>query len=426
MKSFLRSERLHRLSKEGLWVVFGQATAVIGSLIGVRILTGLLDPTAYGELVLGMTVATLINQAVFGPLGNGVTRFYAPAVEKRDFDGYLNAVLRLVLSATGVVILILLLMAAGLLIAGRTEWIAITTVALIFAILSGYNSILSGVQNAARQRSIVALHQGIDPWVRFLVAAGLMIFLGATSTMAMVGYAMAAMLLLCSQYVFFRKVVPKYISVADKERNWSAEIWKYSWPFATWGIFTWIQLSSDRWALNFFSTTQNVGLYGVLFQLGYYPISMAAGMAMQFLTPIFYQQAGSANDNRRNTNVNSLSWRLTGFTLGATFITFLAAFLFHAQIFRIFAAKEYASISYLLPWMFLAGGVFAAGQAITLNLQSQMKTRVIMTAKIITALLGVIFNFAGAYWYGITGIVIAGVFFSAVYFIWMAALSKYN
>lgn len=420
----LRSERFRRLSKEGFWIVLGQAMAVLGLLVGVRLLTELLDPAAYGELALGMTLATLVNQTVLGPLGNGATRFYAPAVEQGDLGGYLYAVRRLVLSATGIIVLLMLFAVAGLLITGRTDWIAIATAALIFAILSGYSSILNGIQNAARQRSIVALHQGMESWARFLVAAGLILWLGASSAVAMLGYAIALIVVLGSQYVFFRKIIPRHITGADKEKGWQEQIWNYSWPFTTWGIFTWAQLASDRWALELFTTTQEVGLYAVLLQLGYYPISMATGMAMQFFAPIFYQRAGDASDSRRNANVNSLSLGLTVLALGVTGAAFVGALLFHAQIFLIFVAKEYGAVSYLLPWVILAGGVFAAGQTIALNLMSQMKTRTMMTAKIITALLGVTFNFAGAYWYGTTGIVIAGVSFSVSYFLWMVALSK--
>jgi O-antigen/teichoic acid export membrane protein len=426
MAIFLRSERFCRLSKEGFWIVLGQTAVVVGSLVGVRILTGLLDPAAYGELALGMTVATLVNQVVLGPIGNGVTRFYAPAQEQGDIGGYLNAIRQLVLSATGIIILMIPFAVVGLLIIGRTEWIAIAAAALIFAILSGYNSILSGIQNAARQRSIVALHQGMESWLRFLVAAGLMLWLGVTSTVAMAGYAIAAILVLGSQYVFFRKIVPTHITGATEEKNWREQIWKFSLPFSIFGMFTWVQLASDRWALGLFSTTQDVGLYAVLFQLGYVPMSMANGMAMQLLAPIFYQRAGDASNIQRNANVKKLSWHLTCFFIGVTFVVFLATFLFHTQIFHIFVAKKYAFVSHLLPWMVLAGGVFAAGQTISLDLMSQMKTHTLIAPKIITALLGVALNVTGAYLFGIKGIVFASVLFAVSYFLWMAALSKYE
>ena len=186
-----------------------------------------------------------------------------------------------------------------------------------------------------------------------------------------------------------------------------------------------MQLASDRWALQLFATTQEVGLYAVLFQLGYYPMSIVSGMAMQFLAPIFYECAGDASDSRRNANVNSLSWRLTGLALTFTGTIFLISLLLHTWIFRVFAAKEYGAVSHLLPWAILAGGVFAAGQSIGLGLMSQMKTYKMVVAKIVTALLGVTFNFTGAYLYGITGIVIAGVLFSTSYLIWMAVISRH-
>lgn len=419
----LRSERFRRLSKEGSWIVLGQILTVLGSLAGVRILTEFLDSGAYGELALGMTSATLVNQVVLGPLSNGVTRFFSPAKEQGDLSGYLKAVRQWLLYATGLIIIVILFTIFGLLIVGRTEWITLATAALIFAILSGCNSILSGIQNAARQRSVVALHRGLESWGRFLVAAGFMVLLGATSEAAMIGYAVAVILVLGSQYIFFRKIIPKNAYEGNNEKDWSKQIGQFSWPFAAWGLFTWVRLASDRWALGVFSTTQEVGFYAVLFQLGYYPILMATGVATQFFAPIFYQRAGDASDGVRNADVNKLSWRLTNLALGVTGVVFLGAFKFHPLIFDFFAAKEYASVSYLLPWMLLSGGIFAAGQTIGLNLMSQMKTQAMMSATIITALLGVMLNLAGAYWYGTAGIVGAGILFSFMYFLWMLVLS---
>ncbi|MBE0625140.1 MAG: hypothetical protein IH606_10050 [Burkholderiales bacterium] len=415
-------ERLRRLSREGSWIVLGQAAAVLGSLAGVRLITELLAPAVYGELALGLTVAALVNQTLLGPLANGVTRFYAPALERDDLGGYLRAVRRLVLAATGLILLMVLIAVAGLLSAGRTQWIGIATAALAFATLSGYNAILNGIQNAARQRAIVALHQGLESWLRFLVAAGLLLWLGASSAAAMAGYAIAVVLILGSQYVFFRKTAHGH-GTAAKPGHWQRQVWNYSWPISAFGAFTWVQLASDRWALELFTTTAEVGTYAALFQLGYYPMSMASTMAMQFLAPILYQRAGDASDSRRNADVNKLSWNLTGISLGATAAAFLLALLFHRQIFRVLVASEYASVSHLLPWMLLAGGIFAAGQAIALNLMSQLRTQAMMAAKIATALAGVALNFAGAYWLGTSGIVFAGVLFSVLYFSWMAALS---
>ena len=76
------------------------------------------------------------------------------------------------------------------------------------------------------------------------------------------------------------------------------------------------------------------------------------------------------------------------------------------------------------PWMLLSGGIFASGQTITLNLMSQMKTQSMAKAKITTAIAGIVLNYAGAYMFGINGVVAAGLLFAVFYFIWVALLAK--
>jgi O-antigen/teichoic acid export membrane protein len=197
----------------------------------------------------------------------------------------------------------------------------------------------------------------------------------------------------------------------------------YSWPFSAWGIFTWLQQSSDRWALEIFTSTQEVGFYAVLFQLGYTPIALATGLAITFLGPILYQRSGDASDHSRNANVHRLIWRITIFCLLITLMGFLFALGLHTLIFRLLVAVEYRAVSYLLPWVVLAGGIFAAGQMLSLKLMSEMKPATMIRAKIITALLGVLLNIYGASVGGLQGIVVALVAFSAIYLSWMVWLA---
>ena len=332
---------------------------------------------------------------------------------------------RLIILATGFILFIIIILGLTLLISRSQKWILFIMVSLTFSLLSGYNLIISGIQNVARQRAVVFLHQGMEYWTRFMIAAGLILWLGASSVVAMIGFTISGMMVLGSQFIFFCKKIPRKEIRAINETNWQKRILAYSWPFAAWGIFSWAQLASDRWALEYFTMTQDVGRYAALFQLGYYPMSMASGMIMQFFIPFFYQQAGDdAKDHQRFAAVNLMSRHLIEVTLIITIFFVTVAFFLHREIFQIFLSREYLSVSYLLPWMLLAGGISAAGQTMTLNLMSQMKTRSLMGIKIFTAILGVLLNGFGAYWFGITGIVFANILASLSYFIWMKKISK--
>lgn len=423
------SERTRRVSKEGLWILLGQAAAISGSLAGVRILTGLLHPSTYGALALGMTAATLVTQTILGPLANGATRFYAIAQEQGSFKEYFQAVRQLTTSATSIVIIILLLIIAGLTIAGKAGWNAIAAEAFIFAILTGYTTILCGIQNAARQRAAVALRQGMEPWARFLFAALLVKLVAPTGTTAMAGYLLAAILVLATQVTFFVKIIEKgdvtpQIKSATPRCDWGKQIFEYSWPFATWGILLWAYLSSGRWALQIFNSTREVGYYAVLFQLGYYPFSMLATMAIQLISPIYFQRIGDSSDPNRVLGIFKLTRRITLLALAGTILATIVAYFSHQLIFRLLAAPPYAKISSLMPLMVFASGLLTTSQFCTLAMQAQKTTKHLVLPKNSSYIFGAILTFWGAAVYGLSGILYAAIATNGIHLIWIAVLLK--
>ena len=128
-RDLILSPRFQRLSREGFWVLLGQVVAILGALGGVRVLTELLDPTAYGELALGMTAATLVNQVIFGPLGQGASRFFAPANDIGDVNGYALTLRKLLIHATWISALLILLAVMGMSLAGNRLWVPLTLAA---------------------------------------------------------------------------------------------------------------------------------------------------------------------------------------------------------------------------------------------------------------------------------------------------------
>jgi O-antigen/teichoic acid export membrane protein len=240
-----------------------------------------------------------------------------------------------------------------------------------------------------------------------------------------IGYTASSLLLTFSQLFFLRRTIPLQQSHHPDNRQWVRQMWTYSLPFSTWGIFTWMQQVSDRWALQAYASTVDVGQYAVLMQLGFTPISLVTGLVTSFLGPILYQRSGDATDHSRNAHVHQLSWRIVQLSILVTLLSFIGAFALHGWIFRLLVAEEYRSISYLLPWVVMAGGIFASGQMLALKLMSEMKSAEMKTAKIATALFGIFSNVMGAALAGMLGVVCALVAFSAIHFIWMAMLARH-
>ncbi len=415
--------RYRRLAKEGGWIVVGQVASVLGSLVLVRVLTEHLNPTQFGQFSLGLTIAGLVTQVVMGGISASIGRFYSIAVEKQDFCRYLYASKKLLSYATLAVIIIGFVLIALLNLNGYSQWTELTVFTLLFSVVSGYNSSLNNIQNAARQRIIVAFHSGLNSWLKILIILSVFCWLGNTSIAVVVGYILALLITTGSQLLFIKKAVPiKHIKQANSNL-WMRKMWSYSWPFSSWGVFTWAQQSSDRWALETFSTTHEVGLYSVLFQLGYTPVLMVTGLVVSFLGPILYQRSGDATDLNRNATVHHIAWRITFFSLFTTAIGFLFSLAFHSLIFKLLVSAHYHYVSNLLPWVVLAGGLFAGSQILALKLMSDMKPLAMAFVKTVTALFGVLLNICLAFMYGIKGVVCALVAFSVIYFIWMVLLT---
>jgi hypothetical protein len=60
---------------------------------------------------------------------------------------------------------------------------------------------------------------------------------------------------------------------------------------------------------------------------------------------------------------------------------------------------------------------------LALKLMSEMKLSAMTTAKIVTALIGILLNVIGAALAGMQGVVGALVAFSVIYFVWIAAIA---
>ena len=421
------SDRIKRLSREGAWIVLGQSASVLGTLAMVRVLTEQLSPVQYGELALGFTLAVLVNQVVMGGIINGISRYYSIAAEKNDLRGYLKAVSKLMSYATLAVVVLAILIFTGLLLFGKSQWMELAAAVLLFSVLSGFNSAFSGIQNAARQRAIVALHMGLDSWLKIGMALGMLLWFEMSSTAVVLGYCVSAFFVTCSQLFFLQRVIrnQRRREGAQADEKWCSKMWAFGWPFSTWGLFTWLQQASDRWALQLFATTKEVGQYAVVFQLGYTPIILVTGLLMSLFAPILYQRSGDATDQMRNASVHRIVWSITQVSLSLTTIGFTISLFLHGWLFEWLVAEAFREASYYLPWIILAGGFFATGQVLSLKLMSEIRSRSLLYVKIVTAFLGVLANGLGTWYFGVNGTVAALVFFSMVFMLWMIYLAMH-
>jgi len=415
--------RYLRFAKEGSRIVVGQIVTFLGSMVLVRVLTERLDPTQYGWLALALTFASLVNQVAIGGIVAGIGRFYSVAAENCDLGGYLRAAKQLMSYAALVVGGCGFAVLAGLSGAGRFQWTGLGVAVVCYSLLTGCNSALNSIQNAARQRAVVALHGGLDAWMKIGLALGLMVWLGNTSTAVVAGYTLSALIVVASQLHFLRRLVQRHAAGTGKGTPWKREIWKYSWPMVTGGLFNWGYFASQRWALQLFASTGEVGQFYALTQVAYTPIGIAGGVALSFLTPIFFAKAGDARDTGRLRGTQSAIVRTAVAGLVLTLAFALLSVFVHRQVFGLLVAPEYRSISGYMPFVVLSAGILQVSIVTASILTVEKRTVELLPLAIYGNLVITVMNLTFTKFFGVNGLVASMVAGSLLHLVWMVLIA---
>ena len=421
----ISKEKIKSLLTDGIVVFSSKIAGALGSLFLVYILTNNLSPEEYGILTLAMTFSIVINQLLIGPLGAGSTRFLAAAIEHKESSRYISVIFNF-LKKINIIIFILGLILIIVLYTLNIEkdWIYIIFLMILFTIISGYYSIFNGFFLALKKQLSTSIHQALESWLKAIFAFLCIYIFGDTGLIAVIGYILGMIILAVSQVLLFNNV--KLEKENSNNEEWDKKVFNYSYPFMIWGIFTAIHLISDRWVLQIYSSTAEVGMYSVVYQLGYFPVILLISVLVQVITPHFFQMAGIGVDKNRMLKIRQTQKYLIFIPLTLTLFISIALFLLEEVIFDYIVATEYHSVSYLLPYMAIAAGVFATGQTLTLILQSESESSMLIKPKIGTAILGVLLNVVGGILFGIDGIVCAMILYSLIYLIWISLIIKYN
>lgn len=292
-----------RVRGEILWVLAGQALSFSGGVVGIKLLTNLMGPENYGQLALGMTIAGLPNLFVYGPIANGLLRFY-PVYRDKGTLPHLFCALRKIFTVATTCLLALIVLAMILLrpwVASEWGWIVITAGA--FGIASGLNASLTALLNALRARRLVAIHQGADAWLRILLATAVILSFGGASHGVLIGYLVGALLVGLSETI-------AVLRVQEVQLNWNVTppemrhvqesvrtLYNYASPFATWAGIAAVGMYADRWILQGLLGPAGVGIYVALYQIARAPIVILTTTINQFLMPIVFNRAGAMQSN---------------------------------------------------------------------------------------------------------------------------------
>ena len=418
--------RLKKATKEISSISLGYSFTAIGGLLGVRILTAYLTPSQYGELALGITMGGFFYSVLIGPLTNGITRFFSIAKEKKEIRFYLLNIFQIIFKSSALISLLSLIVIILIFFSGNSKWIKLAMLSIAFGFTYSLNNLIIGLLAVTRKRLKVSLNQALITFLRFLVAVLFIKLFGASGKVALFGQFIGLLIVLFIQLNLFIPDLKKYISKEGnktREVDWQKKIISFSRPLIVIGALNWTRLAAEKWGILFFTNyDEALGYYAVIYQFGYYPISLLVNLLTNYLRPIYFERAGDNKEKLINTYVLGIKIFIS-VVVGLTFLIYLI-FNYREIIFSVILDEKYKSVSYLIGVMMMSSLLNESTSFVTLLMQTKRDTKPLLKPNLLSYLLGLLLTLTGAYLYGLYGVVLASIVNSSIRFIYFSFLCK--
>ena len=394
----------------------GQIAAVLAAIASVKVLTFNLGQAEYGRLALGMTLPIFLNQFLFGPLGLGLMRYQSISVElnqERDLTyvaGQSSAIL-----TTAVLIVGLPLCAFAGARRGHA-WGWLFAGMLIYGIFYGSQGFFVSIYQAARMRGRAAISQLVDPFVRLVCGVAAVLLIARSAVVVAWMFALGMIVAFAVQSaLYWRSQSSLPSSMPGSRRVLVRNLWDYSKYVVGFGIFSWMQVASDRWALDAFGGAASVGIYAYAYQIAWLPILIGGGAIAQFMNPIIFERAGNLDDSTKLTSAVRTTRigiaLLLALTIGASGL----ALLFGEKIALLLGSEQFRKSGDYIWILILGLGAVQIGHMISMVPLTLKRLRGHSVVRIAVGLFALAINFYAARKFGLPGVVAACVIIGVFY-----------
>lgn len=402
------------------WVVFGQVGLAAGYILAIKLISTVLDVEEFGRFALGLTLINLVQLTLFTPLAQGLMRYWSISVQQSNLGVFQEVSGRWMIRLVAASILAALVLMAGVIGLHGEGWAGVIGLSMVAGAMGGCVNGDIFILNANRSRKAAAwfnvFSACLRPGVGFVLAIGCW----RTAEAVLLGYGLVSLLMAFASRAFLRGWISKSVDrSAESEpmrQMLSNRILAFSWPFLPLGIFSWIQQSADRWALQATLGAEAVGRFAVVSQMAFYPMVFLSGILQLFFMPIAYSKAQERSGSTEGS-FRVMIWLLGGFLLLASLIVgFLG--LFQEELVLLISRSAYAGYHDYLPAMGGAWGLYYLGVVLSGFGFVAEKTRIYLPSGLASAIVAAIGCLLGASAFGPKGVVIALWLSGSLYAAW--------
>ena len=374
------------LTKDMIRYLPAQIIPALVGIISIPIITRLFSPEEYGNYVLVMSTVILFSTIV-GWLSMSIIRFY-PAYER---DNKLNEFYNSIIKLTIVSILILSLAFSIVLLFTKPYiktilysliWVGI----LVFIFISFFNVL----QHFLRAKRQINYYSSFIIWksITSIIFGILLVIIFHFSINGLLWGSIISLLIIIP--FLWKKAVDKIpLNWKEISITLTKEMAKYSFPLVLGNLAAWVLSLSDRYILEFFRGSQEVGIYSASYAISEKSIMLLATLFMLASGPISINIWEKEGKKKSQEFVS----KLTRYYLIICFPAMIGLSVLARPVIRILTAPEYYEGYRIIPLVSLGAFFLGLQQRFQAGPIFYKKTNFIMYSIIASGLMNLGLNF---------------------------------
>lgn len=378
-----------QLLGEGAWVAAGQIIGILGSLVGIRLLTQVVPTDVYGLASLLLAGLTLGIQALIVPANNATLRFYADVKPTGRVWMLRRATMRLLLPFVGLLLVLVTGVGSAWVFLSKISYLAVAAMAC-FAIVESFKSTEINFLTAARRQRPVAIMKVLESCLCPLLAVVAVLLFGKSAACIVGGQAVGmAVVLLCLLTIIPREGRGGPAEQDEKLKRELSDLRGHMAGFAGPMIFvavvTWVSGLSDRYLIGWLCDASQVGIYSPAYGLASFPFLTALGIVYQTLYPHYcVVVAGNRRDLEKRT---FRFWVLIVCLIAVCGVAIFV--LFKDYIAWLLLAPQYRQGADMMPWIAAGNGLLIISMVFGDRLKAHKRTGAVLVGTAVGAIASV-------------------------------------
>jgi len=406
------NKQLKRTARDSLIYVPAMVLPAIVGILLIRILTTIFTPEEYGYYQITLSTFGLIRVFNIMWLSSSVIRFYLNHKNSKQEGVFFSTLF--FCSIIGVVL------TSGISLAINYYIFQTRITPILFSVIN--LSIIASVFNAFFEIFVVVFRAGLEPkkyslfWILFSISKpilGICLILWFGFRVDGIFWAFLIVPLLLDVIIFFQINLHENVKITFVSSTLFKQFFRYGLPISFSFLAFWILSLSDRYLVEYFRGSTEVGLYSVGYTISEKTLYFIYTILMLAAFPIIVDTWEKHGDESTQKLITELSRYF--FFLNTPILIILV--MIPEQVFLIFSSEKFIEGARVLPFIAIGIFVFGLSQYVLKGFELHKKTNGIAFFALAAGLSNIIANIFLIPRYGFYGAGISACVAYIVYFV---------